>query len=222
MKSMKLTRQPHRQIDLLGSDKPRMLRRFQWKYTSFLLGATLISILIVGGTTYYMNQQNYEMFLGIATRFAPALIENLERERYWTNSFLILATLSIFTTYTLISINVTSRLVIPILLLQRHLKNLTRGDLNQRQIRIRQGDEFQDLIDTYNYFYSSLQLQAKHDLIRLRSIPIDSNNREAQKTMAGLILEKQMQVQSGGDALFQKVPTPGANAGSTPDSRLVS
>lgn len=167
-----------------------MLRRFQWKYTSYLLGATLISILAIGGSTLFMNYQNYEIFSTIAARHAPKLLANLEREREWINGFLVTTTLAIILVYTLLGIQMTSRMIIPILLLQRHIKRFTRGDLTQLKIRIRESDEFQDLIDTYNYFYNSIQLQTQQDLTRLQSIPIDPRNREAQRTIEDMISER--------------------------------
>ncbi len=93
----------------------------------------------------------------------------------------------------------TARLIGPIVVLQTHMRGLIRGNLSQEQLRIREHDEYHPLIETYNYFYSSLQTQTSQDLERLRRLNVDAKNQEAYLIWEEMIREKEQQI-TGSDA----------------------
>jgi methyl-accepting chemotaxis protein len=191
---MKLTPPPARNLELQLERTPLLLRDFRRRYFRVVIFSTFAALLIIGGSSYVIHLHNYSIFSEIALNHAPQLIENLERERIWSNIFLLGSTGGLIAAAWIMLHRLTNRVLIPIWLLQNHLRRLTRGDMSQRQIRIRAGDEFQELIDTYNYFYSSLQLQVKKDLTMLETLPVDEKNRDAQRSLLSMIDEKRAQI----------------------------
>lgn len=176
-----------RQISLLQ-------KQFQWKYTSFLIVAVAIASVLSGGAAYYFINQNYEIFLNLSMQYAPKLVPSLEREKLWITQFLVAFLLGVATFYFYLGLKMTSRLIFPIVVLHNHIKGLIRGNFNQPPIKIRDDDEFHELIDTYNYFNAALSLQAKKDLERLKNISIDPQNIKSRHLWEELIEEKTKQV----------------------------
>jgi hypothetical protein len=95
---------------------------FQWRYTSYLLIAIFAATSFAGGLTYYLLNQNYDIFIQLATQHAPNLLENLERERAWINGFLLSVLLGMLTFYFYLGFRMTARLIGPIIVLQSHMK----------------------------------------------------------------------------------------------------
>lgn len=61
-------------------------------------------------------------------------------------------------------------------------------------IKVRETDEFQDLIEAYNYFYSSYRSMLQKDLENLKSLSIDSSNRDAYIAWKQMIEERARQL----------------------------
>jgi hypothetical protein len=172
---------------------------FQWRYTGYLIAAVFAATSFAGGLTFYLLNENYETFIRLATVQAPSLLESLERERIWINGFLFSVLGGMLTFFFYLGFRMTARLIGPIVVLQSHMKGLIRGNLSQAQLRIREDDEYHPLIETYNYFYSSLQTQTKQDLDRLRRLNVDARNQEAYSIWEEMIREKEQQI-SASDA----------------------
>lgn len=154
--------------------------RFQIKYTLFLIIAVTLTLLISGGPIYYFARQNYQIFMKLAYTSAPELIAHLTREWAWIHIFLAVAFIGVLSVCAYISIHITTRMVVPLNLMEDHLKKLSHGNWNIPNLRIRSGDEFQELIQVYNYFYNSLKANAEAELQMLQKISVEPKNPEAQ------------------------------------------
>lgn len=173
---------------------PFIDRDFQLRYTLLLLGASFLGMLLVVIPTYYFINQNYTIFVDLAYDHSPELLKYLEKERAWINTILfsVFVGLSIF--FAILGFKMTARMVGPIKVLRNHLRHITRGHWYIKPVSVRDSDEFQDLIEAYNYFYSSFQSNLRKDLERVKSLSIDSSNSDAYNSWKELIEEKSAQL----------------------------
>jgi hypothetical protein len=169
-------------------------REFQLKYTSVVLTAAVVGILVTLFPIYHFLSQNYKIFVDLAYDQAPQILKYLERERNSVTLLLVGGSAGTLCFFWYLGLKMTSRIVGPIKILKNHLRGLSRGQWSQPPIRIRVDDEFQDLIDSYNYFYDSFRLNLEKDLALLRSISIDPKNRDAYFAWKRLIDEKAIQL----------------------------
>lgn len=135
-----------------------------------LLGAVVAAAISAGGSAYYFLNQNYQIFIDLAYHSAPDLLKYLEREREWMNFFLVAMFSGMITFFLFLGLRMTARIIYPLLALERHLKSMTRGHWTVKELKIRENDEFQDLITSYNYFFRSLQIKTKQDLSLLEEL----------------------------------------------------
>jgi len=80
------------------------------------------------------------------------------------------------------------------LVLQNHIQKVCRGDFSSSGLRVRETDEFQDLVSTYNYLYLSLKQKALKDIDTLRKIEPNATDRVAHTHWKGLIIEREKQI----------------------------
>lgn len=171
-------------------------RRFQWRYTLYLVGAVLFGMLLAGGPTLYFLNHNYRLFIDLAYDQSPDLLDTLERERIFINGFLLSTLVGVVVFCIFLGLRMTSRIVGPVAVLERHLQKLARGQWYHPKVRIRSADEFHQLIETYNYFYASLQHQVGFDLDRLKKLSIDKEHRDARYLWNEMMEEKAHQIQA--------------------------
>ncbi|MEZ4872466.1 MAG: hypothetical protein R2827_09545 [Bdellovibrionales bacterium] len=88
----------------------------------------------------------------------------------------------------------TAKVIAPIQILTNHLRNLSRGRWFEQPVRVRETDEFQDLIDAYNYFYLSFQKSISRDLKKLEMIHIDPSDRDSYFALQEMLEEKRSQL----------------------------
>lgn len=169
-------------------------REFQLKYTSVVLTAALIGIIVTLFPIYHFLNQNYQIFVDLAYDQAPQILSYLERERSAVTLLLVGGSAGTLCFFWYLGLKLTSRIVGPIKVLKNHLRGLSRGQWAQPPIRIRVDDEFQDLIDSYNYFYDSFRVNLERDIEMLKSLSIDPKNRDAYFAWKKLIEEKATQL----------------------------
>lgn len=165
-------------------------KRFQYKYTGFMVTA------IVGGTalflipSFYFINQNYELFKTLAFDTHPYLVEHLEREISWLKFFL-LASLTLMMGLTfLLSIKMTRNILAPLIQMEKHMHSLMLGHWHIPDYQIPEREDFRDLSLTYDYFYRSLKANTEAELKLLEKLSIDPQNREAYTAWRSLINEK--------------------------------
>jgi hypothetical protein len=175
---------------------PLMFRHghFQWKYTLYILSALGLSFIAFVGPTYWLTEQNYRIFSQLAYQSQPELVHYLEREIVWLRFFLGFSLLFTMLFCVFLGLRFTSRILRPIVDLERHMKKLTLGNWSAPDFRAREGDDFPSLIHTYGYLYRSLRANIESEIHVLQSLPIDSHHRAAINTLENLIRQKKMQL----------------------------
>ncbi|MCB0414507.1 MAG: hypothetical protein KDD50_09245 [Bdellovibrionales bacterium] len=167
---------------------------FQVKYIFFVVGATFVGMALLLTPIWIYTQQNFEIFENLAYLYSPNLVEHINREAQQINLIIIATFLGVLCFFTFISMKLTSQIVGPIKVIKNHLKFLSRGIWSQRPVKVRENDEFQDLVDSYNYFYQSFRHQIKKDIDLLNEIQVNLSDRESYRAWKSLITEKQAQL----------------------------
>lgn len=169
-------------------------QKFQWRYTWYLLSTVVLATLLTGGVTAYFLNQNYGIFNRLAYLHAPDLLPQLEREQVWINTFLLAFFIALVSFNLLYGLKMTSRIAGPVMILRRHIRGLARGLFFQRVIRVRETDEFRDLIESYNYLYKSLRAQINRDIKKLEEAVESSKESHVREQLLSLLNEKKSQV----------------------------
>jgi methyl-accepting chemotaxis protein len=161
------------------------------KYAFYLLsGFTIVSC----GTFIMFTYQNYEMFLKITYDFAPDVLNYLQRERAWLTTVTISFALASLVFVTLFVYRVASQVTGPVDKLHRRFKELSHGMFYLGPLRIRDNDEFRELIDSYNYFQEALKIQTTQEIHDLRALAEKARSKEMVEEIYRIISYKQKQV----------------------------
>lgn len=169
-------------------------RRFQARYASIAVVGALAGCLLSVAPVYHYIQQNYAVFSEIAEKFAPPLIENLDRERIWVSALLILGFLGLTLFFIFLGLRVTHRIVGPVWVLRNHIRRLARGQWSIPPVKIRESDEFHDLIETYNYFYEAFRANLFRELELLKQMKVSRDDKTSFHAWRTLIEEKNKQL----------------------------
>jgi hypothetical protein len=169
-------------------------RRFQIKYTLTLIVSVGIGLTVFAGPVLHFSDQNYKIFIGLAYKHAPELIGDLENEQKWIKTFLVLSGLGVLLVYGFLGIFITSRFYGPLSLLEKHMRQITKGKWDLPLIKMRSDDEFHELIEVYNYFYESFRASTKAELSALRKMRINMNSGETYALWCNLIKIKEEQL----------------------------
>lgn len=165
-------------------------KRFQYKYTGFMVTAIVGGAALFLFPSLYFINQNYELFKTLAFDTHPYLVEHLEREISWLKLFLIASlTLMMGLTF-LLSIKMTRNILAPLVKMERHMHSLMLGHWHIPDYPIPEREDFRDLSLTYDYFYRSLKANTEAELKLLEKLSIDPQNREAYTAWRSLINEK--------------------------------
>ena len=167
---------------------------FQLRHALFLLVAMNLPVFVLLGFSFYFLSENYLIFKEMAYRYAPALVPHLDREKQMLFYIYLSGGLGLGIYTFFIGIRTTARLVGPVFALRRHLRNLIRGDWGQDLLRVREQDDYHDLVDTYNYFYSSLLRQSQWELEQLQKLKIAKHAPESQQRHQALVHYKAAQL----------------------------
>lgn len=165
-------------------------RKFQLKYTSLVVASVLISMLPIGAITLYFLNQNYNIFMDLALSYSPNLLPHLERERIWINGLVGTTTIGMSIFFAFYGLRVTGRLVTPLLILKEQIKNLARGHWDTPQVRVRDTDEFHELVEAYQYFYKILQHETKLEIEQLEKVLPDVSNEHSRAIIKEIIQDK--------------------------------
>jgi len=170
-----------------------------------------MSALIVGGPTYYFLHQNYDIFLNLAYSLSPEIVQHLAKEQRWISGFFIFSLMTLIVFHFYYGIRLTFRMVGPLLALRKHMNSVTRGNLFQKPLHIRQDDEFHDLIQNYNYLYKTLRAQNSFDIKKLEGLRFYLKDPTSIKMVDDMIHEKELQLND-----------PSSGSSKSPDSHLAS
>jgi hypothetical protein len=169
-------------------------RTFQLRYTFYFFGLSIISVVLFCGPILYFHNQNYHIFIQMAYDTNATLLDHLEREQSWINSFIAITAFGLLSASLFIGFHMTTRLIGPLMVLERHMRELTKGQWGIPEIRTRTHDEFRELIASYNYFYKSLKINVEAEIRSLEKMVPDPNNREAYLAWEALLDTKRQQI----------------------------
>ena len=92
---------------------------------------------------------------------------------------------------------ITHKIVAPLLIIQHHMRELARGNLQRARVRLRKTDEFLDFAESFNYLVAAIQKQTEWDLKRLENLKPDERNRDAFHLWEQMLNEKKSQLGLG-------------------------
>ena len=169
-------------------------QQFQWRYTWYLISTIVLATLFTGGITAYLLNQNYGIFNRLAFLHAPDLLPQLEREQVWINTFLVAFFFGLVTFNLVFGLRMTSRIAGPLMILKRHIRSLTQGRFFSQPLRVRESDEFHDLIKAYNYLYLSLQAQIRRDSQKLEKAMEEPDPKKIRALLVEILEMKKRQI----------------------------
>jgi hypothetical protein len=203
-------------------------REFQIKYTKYLIGMGIISMGMILLPAFTLSIQNYSLFIRLADQFSPQITDYLWREKVTLYiTFSAIAVANIFLWW-FVAHRLTSKLAGPAKVLRNHISRLIRSDYSVSTIRLREGDEFKELINSYNYFYTLLNTHTKRELNDLLLIAKSVNDLNAKGLIDNMIEERCVKLgldPKKTDEIMQSFNhhfDRGANGEKAPDSRHAS
>jgi hypothetical protein len=199
-------------------------RDFQLKYTRLTLAIAVASSLLFLLPIFLFANQNYTIFYKLADLMNPALADYISRERIGLNISFVAAFVGNLVFWVIFSKKMTAKIAGPAKILRNHIRLLSRGDFSLPLVRIREDDEFKELINTYNYLYTLLKVQSERELSELKRVESAITNPIAKNLIESMIDERVQRL-----ANRQSLPTPyspisstGAMPDASPDSRHAS
>ncbi len=145
-------------------------REFQLKYTRYLLWMSGFITLIFLLPPFYYSFENYHIFINLADLNDPQLTHYLMSERFYLAVYFVAAAVAQFGFWFLFSKRMSAKIVGPAKLLRNHVRLLSRGDFTLPVLRVREDDEFKELVSSYNYLYTLLKTQYQSELEDLKSL----------------------------------------------------
>lgn len=169
-------------------------REFQIRYILMVLAAVVIGSAAAFVPLYYFLEDNYKIFFTIAETQAPAMLDNLEREKLWLQLVIAAGAMINFAFFAFMSLKLTARVIGPLKVLKNHLQMLSRGYWNQSPIKVRDQDEFQDLIESYNYFFLLIKTQLEKERDLLQKIQVDPRNNDSFEALQKLLASRSLKL----------------------------
>ncbi len=169
-------------------------RDFQERITRYLIGLSAVSSMLFLLPALYFTNQNYSIFVDLADLMNPQISNYLYRERVGLDVIFIVALAAQVVFWYFFTRKMTEKIAAPAKILRNHIRISSRGDFSLQPIRIREGDEFKDLINSYNYFYKLLQSQYLRELEDLKSLKKTTTNPLAIKILDQFIEERALRL----------------------------
>lgn len=158
-------------------------RRFpKWEYSSkpiyFFLASTAVLLTFLTVPFIYLGNENFRFFQNLALDMSPTLLSHLEREQIWFNILTTTFICSILLGNWWFSIKLVNSFRGQAQAFDRHLKHLIRGEWYIPPLRVREKDDFKNLVEQYSYFYKSIQAMTKAEIQLLERMKINPTERE--------------------------------------------
>ena len=145
-------------------------REFQLKYTRYLLWMSGLITLLFLLPPFYYCYQNYGLFIHLSDLNEPRLTHFLISERFYLFVYFGIAAVAQLGFWAIFSRRMSAKIVGPAKLLRNHIRLISRGDFSLSILRIREDDEFKELISSYNYFFALLKTQYARELVDLKNL----------------------------------------------------
>ena len=167
---------------------------FQLKYTKIATFTAALGLLFVFVPLFIYMNQNYDLFIELAYLNSPNIVSNLESEKLGMNTLLFVAFAGEILFIFILMLKLTAKIAGPLKVLKNHLKLLSRGRWSSPPIKVRDNDEFQDVIDSYNYFFQSFREGLKQDLEAINNLNVDKKNLGAYSAWKDFITTREEQL----------------------------
>lgn len=202
-------------------------RDFQLRYTKYILTVAVVSCAVFLFPVFYFSNQNYQLFFDLADLMNPKLSQYIARERIGFNVFFIISFACSLLFWTVLSRKMTAKIAGPAKILRNHIRLFSRGDFSMTPVRVRDDDEFKDLINAYNYLYTLLKVQSERELQSLKKIQGAVTNPLARELILDMIHDRESRLSGRSNAPEIDTPTSlnalnVASPAGSPDSRHAS
>ena len=158
-------------------------RAFQLKFSLILTAIGVLVAAIVGVILYGVLVKTQSILIGTGVVTSPEVIDYLMGQRrlylYSIGSIFVGVTILLMA----FGIMLSHRLAGPIFALSRKMNDLAQGNFNA-MLKLRKGDEFQDVKDKFNTLVQALQNQVKSELIKIEAV---------MKSLEALLINKDAQ-----------------------------
>lgn len=162
---------------------------FQLKYAFLLSGVAICIAAIIGGNVYYSAKESYKILLQAGLSDRPEVLSLVKQWKTFLNSQLLIFLLASVGFLSLIGIFISHKIVGPILVLKKNLRQISEGNYNI-VMRLRKNDEFQDLKDHFNQMVGALQKNAAGEIAALESLKTKTTDPVIQQQLTLLIQKK--------------------------------
>lgn len=158
-------------------------RRFpKWEKNNhnviFYSAYTTLMFLSISSPFVYFANENFKFFQNLSLDSSPTLLSHLEREQILFNlMYLFIVVFITFSNWWFIN-KFVKNYQGQVHSFDRHLKHLIRGEWFTPPLRVREKDDFKNLVEQYGYFYKSLQAMTKSEIQMLEKMKIDASQRE--------------------------------------------
>lgn len=144
----------------------------------YFLASSTATLLFLCGPFIYFTNENFQLFQKLALESSPSLLVHLEREQMLFNIIIFILFLSLAMSNWWFANKFVKNFQGQVHSFDRHLKHLIRGEWFTPPLRVRENDDFKDLVEQYGYFYKSIQAMTKAEIQMLEKMKIDPSQRE--------------------------------------------
>lgn len=169
-------------------------KAFQYKYLQILVGSLALGLLAFVVPAIFFINQNYKIFTQMAFNMAPQIVDQLLKEENWIYFLFAVSCICLLSFFTYIVLRMTSKLVGPLMAVDRHMKKVIHGDFSMSGLKMRQDDELKDILKTYDHLYQSLRHQIQQDINTLKKLHIEPSDRESYTQWKNMISRKEKQI----------------------------
>lgn len=162
---------------------------FQLKYAFLLSGIAICIAAIIGGNVYYSAKESYKILLQAGLADRPEVLSLIKQWKTFLNSQLLILLLASIGFLSLIGIFISHKIVGPILVLKKNLRQISEGNYNII-MQLRKNDEFQDVKDHFNQMVGALSQSARDEIEALELLKTKTADPVVQHQLTLLIQKK--------------------------------
>jgi hypothetical protein len=165
-------------------------RIFQKRFVLLLTSAAILSSLIFSLLAFYFTFENLNLFKSIAFDTYPQFVRHIERESHWVMTSLLISIAATGFSVFKISMRMTSHLIDPLVVMEKHMRKVIQGDWQSSQFRVSESSDFRDLTLTYDYLLNTLKSMTENEIELLSRMRLDAREKETVRIWAELMNEK--------------------------------
>lgn len=173
---------------------PEAYKSFQWKYTLYLIGTVVGTLLIFGLPVLILSLQNYQIFKSLGYKTEPDLINHLEREMTSFYVFYIFSLTAGVAFFGFIANKIMKSVTQPLINIDQEVRSLSIGDWTTDDTKLHVDEDLKVFEKSFSYFYRSQRSQMLLELEMLEKIKVDEKNKDSVSSIQALIRQKKSQL----------------------------